>query len=57
MPPGAKLKYDQKYLKKWVKVMGMDQWGQKNLNCWKMYSLAANGTCEFSKPYKTVYKS
>ena len=30
MLPGAKLKYDQKYLKMGVKVMGLGQWGQKN---------------------------
>ena len=29
MPPGAKLKYDQKYLKNRVKVMGLGQWGKK----------------------------
>ena len=31
MPPGAKLKYDWKYLKKGVKVMGMGQWGNKKI--------------------------
>ena len=30
MLPGAKLKYDQKYLKKGVKIMGLGQWGKKN---------------------------
>ena len=30
MPPGAKLKYDQKYLEKGVKVMGLGQWGKKS---------------------------
>ena len=30
MLPGAKPKYDQKYLKKGVKVMGLGQWGKKN---------------------------
>ena len=29
MQPGAKPKYDQKYLKKGVKVMGLGQWGKK----------------------------
>ena len=29
MPPGAKPKYDQKYLKNGVKVMGLGQWGKK----------------------------
>ena len=29
MPPGAKLKYDQKYLKKGVKVNGLGQWCKK----------------------------
>ena len=29
MLAGAKLKYDQKYLKKGVKIMGLGQWGQK----------------------------
>ena len=31
MPPGAKLKYDQTYLKKGVKVMGLGQWGKQKL--------------------------
>ena len=31
MLPGAKPKYDQKYLKKGVKVMGLGQRGQKKL--------------------------
>ena len=57
MPPGAKPKYDQKYLKKGVKVMGLGQWGKKNLNCCKMFGLAANQTCGFPKPSKTVNKS
>ena len=30
MLPGAKLKYDQKYFKKGVKVMGLGQRGKKN---------------------------
>ena len=29
MPPGAKPKYDEKYLKKGSKVMGLGQWGKK----------------------------
>ena len=29
MLSGAKPKYDQKYLKKEVKVMGLGQWGKK----------------------------
>ena len=29
MPHGAKLQYDQKYVKKGVKVMGLGQWGKK----------------------------
>ena len=58
MLPGAKLKYDQKYPKKGgYEVMGLGQWGKKNWNCCKMFSLAANQTCGFSKPSKTVYKS
>ena len=52
MLPDAKLKYDQKCLKKGVKVMGLGQWGKKK--CCKMFSLAANQTCGFSK---TDYKS
>ena len=28
MPPGAKLKYDQKYLKKGVKAIGLGQGGK-----------------------------
>ena len=31
MLPGAKPKYDQKYLKKGVKVMGLGQRGKKKL--------------------------
>ena len=30
MQPGAKPKYDQKYLKKGVKVMDLGQWDKKN---------------------------
>ena len=30
MPPGAKPKYDQKYLKNGVKVRGLGQWGKEN---------------------------
>ena len=29
MPPGAKKKYDKKYLKKGVKIMGLGLWGEK----------------------------
>ena len=57
MPPGAKPKYDQKYLKKGVKIMDLGQWGEKIWNSCKMFSLAANQTCGFSEPSKTVYKS
>ena len=57
MPPGAKSKYDQKYLKKGVKVMGLGQRGKKKYNCCKMFSLAANQTYGFSEPSKAVYKS
>ena len=57
MLPGAKPKYDQKYLKKGAKVMGLGQWGKKNQNYCKMFSLATNQTCGFFKPFKTVYKS
>ena len=42
--------------KKGVKIMGLGQWGKKK-NCCKMFSLAANQTCGFSKPSKTVNKS
>ena len=31
MPPGAKLKYVQKYLKKAVKVMILGQWAKKKI--------------------------
>ena len=30
MPPGAKPKYDKKYLKKGVKIKGLGQGGKKN---------------------------
>ena len=57
MPPGAKPKYDQKYLKNGVKVMRLGQWGKKIKNCCEMFSLVSNQTFGFPKPSKTVYKS
>ena len=57
MPPSAKLKYDQKYLKKGSKVMGPALMRLKNKNCCMMFILAVNQSCGFPEPLKIFKKS
>ena len=57
MRPSAKPKYDQKYLKKGSKVIGLGQWVKKIKNCCMMFFLAANQSCGISEAPKIVLKS
>ena len=59
MLPGAKLKYDQKYLKKGVKVMGLGQCGKKIkfvVWCLSWQHIKAVDSLNHLKLFKIVFK-